>query len=180
MAIVGRRHNLETLLMAAVCCCCAGCDMKSEPRLIDHKDEYGEYRNRVRANVLSEVGAQGQGEPITSRDQLIGWWDVDAVYINEPPEPLFIYHLRADGSCIIKIVNGRKKEEDNTKVRWKLNDNGTFSLFFEYPPDPSIPGFENAAIEEQRRFLLGLREGRRVLWNGDGSSVSLLSPRAPQ
>lgn len=54
-----RRHYLEAMLAVFVCCYLVGCnmkresDMKSETRLIDHKDEYGEYRGRGRLAFYS-------------------------------------------------------------------------------------------------------------------------------
>lgn len=154
--------------------------MKREPRLIDHKDEYGEYRDRVRKAVLREVGMQGQGESIASRDQLVGWWDStgNPSLEQQPPETDSVYHLQSDGGCLVKTIIGERIFEENG--RWRLNDDGTFSLLFADPPDPSVPGLEHGATEERRYFLLGLPDGRRVLWNGDGSHVELLSPRETQ
>jgi hypothetical protein len=154
--------------------------MKREPRLIDHKDEYGEYRERVRASVLRELGVEGQGEPIANREPMIGWWNVALNPSLEqcPTEAVSVYHLRADGSCFVRTIIGQRTFEENG--RWRLNDDGTFSIFYVSPPDPSVPGLEHGGTEESRYFLLGLPDGRRVLWNGDGSLVKLLSPREPQ
>lgn len=180
-----RCRYLEAMLVAVICCL-AGCNlkrepnMKKEPRLIDHKDEYGEYRDRVREGVLKELGVQGQGDPIASRNQMIGWWDssVNPSLEQQPPETDFVYHLRADGSCLVKTIVGERSFEE--VGQWRLNDDGTFSFIFIDPPDPSVPGLENGGGEENRRFLLGLPDGRRVLWNGDGSHRELLSPRETQ
>ena len=149
--------------------------MDKEPRAIDPKDEPGEYRDRVREAVGKRVGVQGQ--PVTSRDELVGSWEVaaDTSFGKLPPEPVFVYHLRADGSCVIETAAGGRTHRDTG--RWRLNDDGTFTLRTDCPPDPSTPGLEHGAVDESRYFLLGLPDGRRVLWNGDGSLLLVLSGR---
>ncbi len=150
-----------------------GCSVKNEPRQIDDKDEPGNYRTQVREGVLLRIGMRG--EPISNRDQLVGSWDVaaDTSFGQRPPEPAFIYHLRADGTCLVKTISAEKTHENSGN--WRLNDDGTFSLLLTCPPDPSIPGLEHGAIDETRLFLLGLPDGRRALWNGDGSLLLVLS-----
>lgn len=162
--------------VAVIACYLTGCNMNKEPPAIDYKDEPGEYRNQVRQGVMKRVGMQGQ--PVASRDELVGSWDVaaDTSFGKLPPEPICVYHLRADGSCLIDTnTAGGGTHRDAGK--WRLNDDGTFTLLTDCPPDPSTPGLEQGAVDESRYFLLGLPDGRRVLWNGDGSMLLVLSAR---
>jgi hypothetical protein len=145
--------------------------MSGDPRPIDHKDEPGEYRDLVREAVIKVVGMQGQ--PVTSRDELVGSWDVAADTSDGklPPEPMAIYHLHQDGSCLIEITvpDGTHRQNGN----WRLNSDGTFTLVTK----STAPGLEHGVVNQDRYFLLGLSDGRRVLWNGDGSLILLLSSR---
>jgi hypothetical protein len=152
--------------------------MDNEPSAIDHKDEPGEYRARVREGVLRRVGMEGQ--PLTSRDQLVGSWDVaaDTSMGKLPPEPMAVYHLRPNGSCLIETTIRGRTHRDSGK--WRLNGDGTFTLLMDCAPDPSTPGLEQGAVDASRYFILGLPDGRHVLWNGDGSLLLVLSgQRAP-
>ena len=169
------RMYLVVVPVAVLACYLTGCNMNKEPPAIDHMDEPGEYRNRVREGVLKRVGVQGQ--PVTSRDELVGSWDVaaDTSFGKLPPDPMFVYHLRDDGSCVIETTVGGQRHRDTGK--WRLNGDGTFTLLTDCPPDPSTPGLEQGAVDESRYFLLGLSDGRRVLWNGDGSLLLVLSGR---
>lgn len=154
-----------------------GCNKTTEPAPIDHMDEPGEYRARIRESVQQRIG--NRGEPVKDRTELIGDWDVsyDRWFEKLPTKLAFIYHLHADGTLLIEtLVDDRRLEDFG---QWRLNSDGTFSEVIECLPDPTIPGMENGAIDESRFHLLGLRDGRRVLWNGDGSLVLLLSRRNP-
>jgi hypothetical protein len=170
-----RRVYFALVPVAVIACSLIGCNMAKEPSAIDPKDEPGEYRDKVREAVLKRVGMQGK--PIASRGELVGSWDVaaDTSFGKMPPQPLFVYHLRADGSCIIETTAGGGTHRDTGK--WRLNDDATLTLLTDSPADPSIPGLEHGAVDESRYFLLGLPDGRRVLWNGDGSLLLLLSGR---
>jgi hypothetical protein len=152
--------------------------MRKEPPAIDHMDEAGAYRDKVREGVVKRVGMQGQ--PITGRDELVGSWDValDTSFGKEPPEPRFVYHLRVDGSCVFETAVVGRTHRDTGK--WRLNGDGTLSLLIDCPPDPSTPGLEQGAVDESRYFVLGLPDGRRVLWNGDGSLLFVLAGRRSQ
>jgi len=147
--------------------------MNKEPLPIDHKDELGEYRDKVRGGVVKRVGMDGQ--PTSSGDTLVGSWDVaaDTSFGKLPPVPLFAYHLEADGSCVIETTTGAGTHRDTGK--WRLNEDGTLTLLINCLPDPDTLGLEQGAVDESRYFLLGLRDGRRVLWNGDGSLLLVLS-----
>jgi hypothetical protein len=131
--------------------------MNQEPRAIDSKDEPGQYRDQVRAGVLKRVGMSGQ--PVTSRDDMVGTWDVgiDTSFGKLPPEPTFVYHLEADGGCVIDTMVGTNTLQNSGT--WRLHDDGTLTL------------------DQSRYFLLALADGRRVLWNGDGSLLLVLSRR---
>jgi hypothetical protein len=170
-----RQLYLEVVPVAVLACYLTGCNMNKEPPAIDHKDEPGEYRDQVRKGVLKRVGMPGHR--IASRDELVGSWDVaaDTSFGKRPPEPLLVYHLRADGSCIIETNAGGQAHRDTG--RWRLNDDGTLTLLTDCMPDPSTPGLEHGAVDESRYFLLGLSDGRRVLWNGDSSLLLVLSGR---
>jgi hypothetical protein len=142
-----------------------------EPAPIDHKDETGEYRDQVRAGVFSRVEAPGQ--PVASRDQVAGSWDVAFVGLGPAPTPMFVYHLREDGKATIEVV----AQAGLTSVgEWRLNPDGTFSLLTRYPPDPAL-GIDEPQTEDDRRHVAALPGGRLVMWNGDGSLTLLLSPR---
>jgi hypothetical protein len=169
------RLYLAVIPIAVLACVLTGCNMKKEPAAIDHKDEPGEYRDRVRESVEQRVGMKGQS--VTSRDELVGSWDVagDTSLGKSPPEPMFRYHLSADGSCVIETTAGGRTLRDTGK--WRLNADGTFTLLIDCAPDPSTPGLEHGAVDESRYFLLGLPDGRCVLWNGDGSLFLVLSGR---
>jgi hypothetical protein len=144
--------------------------MNKEPPAIDHKDEPGAYRQKVREGVEKRMGVQGQA--VKSGDELIGSWDVAP---ETTKEPAFVYHLRQDGNCVIETIAEGGRHQDTGK--WRLNADGTLTLVTEIPPDPSIPGLEKGAEEENKYFLLSLRDGRRVMWNGDGSLLLVLSAR---
>jgi hypothetical protein len=169
------RLNLAVARFAVLATFLAGCNMNKEPPAIDHMDEPGAYREKVREGVMKRIGMQGQ--PVTSRDELVGSWDVaaDTSLGKLPLEPMFVYQLRQDGSCVIETILGGSKHQDTGK--WRLNGDGTFTLLAEIPPDPSTPGLEKGAAEENKYFLLALPDGRRVIWNGDGSLVMVLSGR---
>jgi hypothetical protein len=169
------RLYVAVVPVAVLACYLTGCNMNTEPRPIDEKDEAGDYRQRVREGVEKRIGMQGQ--PITSADELVGSWDVaaDTSMGKLPPEPMFVYHLRREGSCVMEMTAGGRTHRDTGN--WRLNGDGTFTLLTDCPPDPSTPGLEDGAVDEARYFLLGLPDGRRVLWNGDGSSLLVLSGR---
>jgi hypothetical protein len=152
-----------------------GCNKAGEPAPIDIKDEPGEYRARVRESIQERIGMRG--EPIKDRNDLVGDWDVayDRWFEKLPPKLVFVYHMQADGTLSIEtLLDGRRLQDSGW---WKLNSDGTFTKLISCPPDPSIPGLENGAIDDSRYHLLGLADGRRVIWNGDGSLVLILSPQ---
>jgi hypothetical protein len=153
----------------------AGCNMNNEPRPIDHKDEPGDYRQKVREGVEKRVGMRGQ--PITRPDELVGSWDVaaDTSFGELPPKPMFVYHLRADGSSIVETtVGGGTGGTHRDTGEWRLNRDGTFSLLTWCPPAPEF-GIDEPQLEEDRRHVAALADGRLVMWNGDGSSLLVLS-----
>jgi hypothetical protein len=161
--------------VAVLACYLTACGRNKEAPATDHKAEFAEYRDKVREGVEKRVGMQGQ--PITSRDELVGSWDVaaDTSFGKAPPKPMFIYHLRADGSCVIETIGGGRTHRDTGK--WRLNGDDSFTLLIDCRPDPSTPGLEHGAVDESRYFLLGLSDGRRILWNSDGSLLLVLSAR---
>jgi hypothetical protein len=137
-------------------------------------DEPGEYRSKVRKEVWKRVGMRGQA--VSSRDDLVGSWDaaVDTSFGKLPPEPAFVYHLRADGSCVIETTTGGKTHQNTGK--WRLNEDGTFSLLLWCAPDPEF-GIEEPQLDEDRRHIAALADGRLVMWNGDSSLLVILSGR---
>ena len=141
-----RRLYLAIVPAAVIAGTLIGCNMNKEPSVIDHNDEPGEYRDKVREGILKRVGMQGQ--PIGSRDELVGEWDVaaDTSFGKMPPQPLFVYHLGTDGSCFIETTVGGGTHRDTGK--WRLNDDGTFTVLTDCPPDPSVPGLEQGAVDE--------------------------------
>jgi hypothetical protein len=146
-----------------------------EPLPIDHKDEFGEHRATVREGVQRRLGVCGT--PITDRKALVGVWDVySGRRIGHSAKPVFVFHLADDGRCRVEDV---ESDSPPSLGAWLLNADGTFSWLTPCPPDPTIPGLEHGAIDEDRRHLLGLPNGRFVLWNGDGSSVLVFCARPP-
>jgi hypothetical protein len=131
--------------------------MNQEPRGIDPMDEPGEYRDKVRQGVAKRVGMVGQ--PLAKRDELFGSWEVavDTSFGKSPPQPLGIYHLEGDGSCVIETTVAGGTVRNTGK--WELNDDGTFKLLIDCAPDPDIPGLEDGAADESRFFVLALPEG---------------------
>lgn len=143
-----------------------------EPAPIDHKDEPGEYRRQVRDGVFSRVGVPGQ--PVNDGRQLVGVWDVYFVWLDGPQgEPMFVYRLDKGGTATVKATDS---QDAPSSGEWRLNQDGTFSLLTWCPADPEF-GIPEPQLDEDRRHIAALPEGRLVVWNGDGSSVLLLSPR---
>jgi hypothetical protein len=146
--------------------------MNNERRPIDHKDDPGDYRQTVREGVEKRVGMRGQ--PVTRPDELVGSWEVaaDTSLGKLPPKPLFVYHLREDGSSIIETTAGGGTHRNTGE--WRLNRDGTFSLLTWCQPDPEF-GIDKPQLDEERSFVAALADGRLVMWNGDGSLLLVLS-----
>ncbi len=141
-----------------------------EPVPVDHKDKPGKYRQQVRAGVFSRVGAQGR--PVASREPLVGDWAVSFVGLHgEKLEQRFVYRLKPDGSAVIEM----NPEPPSTENKWRLNEDGSFSMLVWVAAMPEY-GLPDPCHEEERMHLAALPHGRFVLWNGDGSLVELLSP----
>ena len=86
--------------------------------------------------------------------------------------PMFVYHLRADGSSVIETTAGGGAHRDAGE--WRLNRDGTFSLLTSCPPAPEF-GIGEPQLDEERSFVAALADGRLVMWNGDGSLLLVLS-----
>jgi hypothetical protein len=82
-----------------------------------------------------------------------------------------VYRLRPDGTAVVEMA-----EQPPSAGEWRLNLDGTFGLLRWCPPIPEY-GITEPQFDEDRRHLAALADGRLVAWNGDGSSVLLLSPR---
>lgn len=141
-----------------------------EPAPIDHMDTPGEYRQQVRAGVFGRMGTPGRA--VGDRKELLGDWDVGFVGLaGGEPEPAFVYRLRPDGGAVVEMPG-----QPPSLGEWRLNPDGTFSLLTWCPADPEF-GMPEPQLDEDRRHLAALPNGRLVTWNGDGSLVLLLSPR---
>jgi hypothetical protein len=139
---------------------------------IDHKDEAGVYRAQVRAAVFGRLG--GTGQPVTSQEQLVGSWDVVVVGPAGPlPGPTFVYRLGGDGNSVVEVVG---QSGTLSAGEWRLNPDATFSLLTWCPPEPEF-GIDDPQLDEDRRYVAALADGRVVMWNGDGSLVLLLAPQ---
>ncbi len=90
---------------------------------------------------------------------------------------MFVYHLRADGSSLIETTAGGGTHRDTGE--WRLNRDGTFSLLTRCPPAPEF-GIDEPQMEEDRRLVAALTDGRLVMWNGDGSLLLVLSRQRSQ
>lgn len=119
-----------------------------------------------------------RGQAISSRDGFVGSWDVavDTSFGKLPPEPMSICHLGADGTCVTETTAGGATHRDIGQ--WRLNGDGTFSLLTWCPPDPEF-GIDEPQLDEDRRHVAALADGRLVMWNGDGSLLVVLSRRTP-
>ncbi|MGC1276093.1 MAG: hypothetical protein WBC44_20510 [Planctomycetaceae bacterium] len=142
-----------------------------EPNPIDHKDEVGDYRHRVREYVFERAG--GTGHPVSDPAELVGEWDVTFLGVGQSGVLALVYHLRADGSATVEPSDGSWPASSD---EWRLNQDGTFSLLTWCPADPDY-GIDEPQLDEDRRHLAALADGRLVTWNGDGSSAFLLTPR---
>ncbi len=139
---------------------------------IDHKDEAGEYRAQVRAAVFGRAGETGQ--PVTSREQLVGSWDAVVVGLAGPlPVPAFVYRLGGGGDSVVEVVG---QSGTPSAGEWRLNPDATFSLLTWCPPQPEY-GIDDPQLDEDRRHVAALADGRVVMWNGDGSLVLMLAPQ---
>lgn len=145
--------------------------MASAP--IDHKDEPGEYRQRVRSNVFDRVGVRG--EPVASADQFVGSWRVHFVGMRgETSGQSSVYRLSTGGRAVVESAGQPPAEND----RWRLNADGSVSWLVWCAAMPEY-GLPEPTYQEQRMHAAALSDGRLVLWNGDGSLVKLLSPLQP-
>ena len=101
--------------------------------------------------------------PLRSPDDLIGRWQTHNARTGELVR--WEYNFLREG--VVRVGDEAQ--------RWKLNKNGTLSLFFETPPDPTIVGLEEGAVTEERYLAFKTAHGRIVLSNEDTSVVELLS-----
>src|SRR5688500_6750540 len=128
--------------------------MESAP--IDHKDEPGVYRDAIRSNVLDRIGARG--EPVASRDQLIGDWRVSFVGMRgETSGPTFVYRLSSTGRAVVEMPGQPPSGND----RWRLNADGSFSLLVWCAAMPEY-GLPEPTHEEERMHAAVLPGGRFV------------------
>jgi hypothetical protein len=132
-------------------------------------DATGQFQDGVRAAVLGRFGGGG---PLTRAEELVGTWDV-AFERSAAGEPAFVYHLRDDGTSEVEVAGGGAGPSVG---HWSLNPDGTFSLLTWCPPLPEV-AIPEWGMEEARFHLAGLPDGRRVVWNDDGSRVLVLSRR---
>jgi|SRR6185369_4220074 len=137
--------------------------------LIDHKDKPGECRDRVRDEVLSQFTVEAS--VVTSRQDIVGSWQWRA---SIPPVGEVVMHYRfLPSGQFASTISTQPSHVSSEKNRWELNPDGTLSLFHWFDAEHStVRG--RAGYEETRYFLRALADGRRVLWNGDGSLVLAL------
>lgn len=136
---------------------------------IDHKDEPDEYRDRVRDDVLSQFTAKAS--IVISRQDMVGNWRWRT---SIPPvgEVVADYHFLQSGQ-FARTISTDPTYVSSQKDRWELNPDGTISMFYWSDAEHStVRG--RAGHEEIRYFLRALADGKRVLWNGDGSLVLIL------
>ena len=138
---------------------------------IDEKDEPGKYRAGVRHSIEQRFGV---GTRLSDSSAMVGNWDAsfDRSYAQLPPKPFCIYEFQKNGKCTIGVVGGAIPPGEGT---WRVNPDGTFTILHVVPPDPTVTGLENGAIEEVRQHAMLLSDGRCVLWNGDASVVQVLT-----
>jgi len=120
------------------------------------------------AKLRVQAVEQHAGSPVTpvrSADEFIGTWQMRFGGPVAPNKVQLIYQFSRDG----------KVKAGDVTWRWKLNKNGTLSLFITTPPDPTIPGLEEGASTEELRYPFKTKDGRLVLSNEDTSVVELLS-----
>jgi hypothetical protein len=141
----------------------------SEPRPAGVIDAPAACSDEVRTAVL---GRFGSGAPLARAEELVGAWDV-AFGRSQAAAPAFVYRLRDDGTSEVEVVDGAVGP---TAGHWSLNYDGTFSLLTWCAPMPEL-GVPDWGMDEARFHLAALPDGRRVIWNGDGSQVLVLSRR---
>ena len=103
--------------------------------------------------------------PIRSADEFVGAWEMRFGGPVGSDEIQWVYKFSRDGKV---------KVGDET-WKWKLNQDGTLSLFVTVTPDPDTPGLENGATSEELRHPFKTKDGRIVLSNEDTSIIELLS-----
>lgn len=138
---------------------------------IDHKDEPGEYRAGVFAEVQKTLGFKG--EPPSNTTVFIGDW---ICRTGNPysisTEPLTSYQtFRADGISSSRAMDG---SWENTRDRWELNRNHSFSLWSYVEAMPEY-GIEEPTYSEERYHVLMKNKDEFVLFNGDGSLLKIYS-----
>jgi hypothetical protein len=142
----------------------------TEPSQVEPMETTGADSERVRAAVLGRFGG---GEPLRRTEDMVGEWDV-AFGRSDGAGLAFVYRLQDDGSSEVEVLEGAVGP---TAGHWSLNPDGTFSLHTWCPPLPEL-GVPDWGMDETRFHLAGLADGRRVIWNADGSQVLLLSRRS--
>lgn len=135
---------------------------------IDHKDEPGDYRDRVRAVVLKPFG--GRSRRITRPEQLVGDWDVCWM---GPVDYKRIDQLRADGTYCRKVLDSPIGPSIG---EWRLHPDGSYGEFCWCAPNPEL-GILEPTLDEEKYFIAAISDKRMVTWNGDGSWVLLWTPR---
>jgi hypothetical protein len=138
---------------------------------IDHKDELGPYREEVRSEVLKPFG--GVSEFVARSEALVGSWDglFNKGTNWQTPEQAFAYEFRQDGSAIVEAIGF---DEPPSTGEWRVNNDGTFTLALWRAAIPEF-GVDGPFLDENRYHINRLPDGRYVIWNGDGSLVTLLA-----
>ncbi len=166
MINVAAKWNWAIIVLSIVIVGC-GNNTKAVMGSIDEKDESGEYRERVRSGVLARFNSAAN--VVTNRSDMIGTWRWQPLARPDANVrvPAVTYQFLEDGTCITTLPN-----RPSERSRWSLEIDGTFSIYVVMAPAPEHT--VNAGQERMRFYLRALSDGRRVLWNGDGSLVKIL------
>jgi hypothetical protein len=125
-----------------------------------NKYEYAKLRAQAVAHY-----AGGPVSPVRSAGDFPGTWKMRFGGPAGSNKVRAVYRFSDDGKLMVGDECGT----------WKLNKNGTLSLFVATPPDPQTPGLEQGASTEEVRYAYTTDDGRLVLSNEDTSAIELLT-----
>lgn len=135
---------------------------------IDHKDEPGEYRDAVFAEVQRLLGFTGS-KPNDVNVFLGDWKCSMKPYLEGHSEPKYYQRFLSNGSAPVKACDG---SYDNPKDKWKFNDDKSFSLCTYVEAMPEY-GIEKPTYQEDCYHALIKDKNEFILFNGDGSLILL-------
>ena len=128
---------------------------------IDHKDSDLEYRQEVRDVIEKEYGPL---QSMSSRDELVGKW-IHSLFSEDDA----LYVLSEDGTVRCKFDN-----DANPNGKWSF-ETDRFTDWTWCEADPEF-GLDEGTWNIESYHCMKTKNGRVVLWNGDGSLRMILTP----